>query len=313
MKYIKLFESFLNTELIKESTKITLATEISSEMIKPDVLREIKAALGLEDGDSISEDKIKEAQKNLKIMETGKLDAMTILALLKGPPPAKKSVIKNSNAGNSTANETYYLNEAKEKKDESKEKKGINLVRIVNSQSKKMVNSLNTKIQEMIEDYSPWYTTYEVLYAYDITTGYEFNITITNLKATEATFREHSNGWHLGKVAGIVNATVSGTYKPPGLSEITKTTETQVGLTMSVWIYDLGSEDSTVHIEPPEVNLSANSLDVGVGYLYMKNNDICFTNRFVDELKYPLPIQSYVNKCFDTKGGPLVRKMSDLF
>jgi hypothetical protein len=305
MKYIKLFESFLNTELIKESTKITLATEIPSEMIKPDVLREIKAALGLDDGDSISEDKIKEAQKNLKIMETGKLDAMTILALLKGPPPAKKSVIENSGAGNSTANETYYLNEAKEKK-------GIDLVKIVNSQSHKIVNSLNTEIKKMIEEYSPWEQTYTVLGNFDFTTGYRFNIEITNLKATEANFREYSDKWHLGKVAGTVDAIVSGTYIPPGLSKITKTIGTTLGITMSAWIYDLGSKNSTVHIEPPKINLSSGSLDVGVGYLYIRNNNVCFTSRWVGELEYPLPLQDYVNQAFDPEGGSLVRKISDL-
>jgi hypothetical protein len=44
----------------------------------------------------------------------------------------------------------------------------------------------------------------------------------------------------------------------------------------------------------------------------MRNNNICFKNRLIGELEYPLPLQDYVNQAFNPEGGSLVRKISDL-
>jgi len=298
---------------------MTLGTELSSPMIKPDLMQKIKAALGLKDKDEVSPDKIKEAQKKNKMKETGKLDVMTLLALLKGPTPAKEpekvqpekeaSEVETLPVTSQPTNESYYLNEA------DGASGGLSIVKLINSAQKKIVSSVNDQLNKEVNSKSPWKETYEIdllLTTKEFTFSIGYNVKMTSFKAESASFKpskeQNMKGWYLAKAAGKAAGSVY-----VDLGWVKYNVDINAAFSLDAWVKDFTKPDGIVQINPPKLNVSTSPIDVGIGYLSIRDNKLVLKNALFGEFDFDLPIQSSIDKCFDpVKGGPYITTVKKL-
>lgn len=329
MKHVKLFESFLDSEWLSEASQVTLSTELPPQSFKPDILGKIKSVLGVGPSEGISPEKIKSAQKKNKVKESGKLDVMTVLSLLKGPPPKEtekprfsKEIEKNEIPPivSAPTNESYYINEA------DVSSGGISIVKILNSIEPQILNAVNIQIDKEVNSKSPWEKTYAVgifPYLAYLTFSIKYKLKLDSIKAKSASFKpaedlkvfgytvptSRGKGWYIAKVLGNVKATLTIDFMSRNKPEsITADTEFR----LVAWANKVTSPDGTIEVNPPTVNITVSPIDIGIGYLSLKNNKIVLTNALFGTFDYLLPIQDSLDKCFNDKGGPFVSKIKDL-
>jgi hypothetical protein len=327
MKHVKLFESFLESEWLSEASQVTLSTELPPQSFKPDILGKIKSALGIGTSEEISPEKIKSAQKKNKVKETGKLDVMTVLSLLKGSPPKEtekpqisKEIEKDEIPPlvSTSTNESYYINEA------DVSSGGLSIVKILNSIEPQILSAFNTQLDKDVNSKSPWKKTYEVgifpyLASFTFSIGYK--VKMTSVKAKSASFKpaedlevfgikiptSKGKGWYIAKALGNVKGTV---FIDFGWVKYNINIDTGFGLV--AWANKVTSPDGTIEVNPPTVSITTSPIDIGIGYLSLKNNKLVLTNALFGTFDYLLPIQDSLDKCFNPQGGPFISKIKDL-
>jgi hypothetical protein len=89
MKYIKIFEEFVNTgHLFEDATGVKMSADKLNLSIKPEFLAKLKEKLGIESDKQITPDTLTKFQQDNNLSADGVLNHKTVLTALKGEAPA---------------------------------------------------------------------------------------------------------------------------------------------------------------------------------------------------------------------------------
>lgn len=180
-------------------------------------------------------------------------------------------------------------------------------IKFLNAGLEKIVPYANSAIDTALSGYME--KCYDVDYLFSTSTYCFYfwgDFTLYTLKITDATFSvpaDYANtGWVKASVSGRVTGNVTLGCKGYGsLSAAVSATFTQ-----TIWLYKF----SKLQIFPPSVKISTSTLDLGIVWIWVKDNVLKVNNSLIGTYKWPLEIQSEINKCFDADGGPYRKDIS---
>jgi hypothetical protein len=187
----------------------------------------------------------------------------------------------------------------------SSQKKSV--IKFLNAGLEKIVPYANSAIDTALSGYVE--KCYDVNYILSTSTYCFYfwgDINLYTIKITDATFSvptDYANtGWVKASVSGSVSGRVTLGCKDYGSLGV----DVSASFTQTIWLYKF----SKLQIFPPVVKISTEKLDLGIVWIWMTDNVLKINNPIVGTYKWPLSIQSEINKCFDKDGGPYRKDIS---